>query len=162
TRDGASRQLEADPIVMEMPKYDEDGAVVRDSGDEIVTERAGFLGATGTVEKQPQPITAVPGLFGDMVVDTYELLVKLPPELGRLRGREGHGHPPALPPRLAQPRALRLQHRPPPPARRWSRRRGPVGGREEDLGEGPRPARPRAGRRGQGPAPRVRGRARLH
>ena len=81
TRDGASRQLEADPIVMEMPKYDEDGAVVRDSGDEIVTERAGFLGATGTVEKQPQPITAVPGLFGDMVVDTYELLVKIPQKL---------------------------------------------------------------------------------
>lgn len=80
-RDGASRQLEADPIVMDMPKYDEDGGIVRDAKGEIVTERAGFLGATGTSEMEKQPVTAVPGLFGDMVADTYQLLVRIPQKL---------------------------------------------------------------------------------
>lgn len=81
TRDGATRQLEADPIVMEMPRYDDDGAVERDAKGEILTERAGFLGASGTAEMQQQPVTAVPGLFGDMVADTYSLLVRIPQKL---------------------------------------------------------------------------------
>ncbi|WP_435198014.1 M50 family metallopeptidase [Janibacter sp. GS2] len=81
TRDGTSTRLQADPIVMNMPKYDEDGAIERDAKGEMLTERAGFLGASGTREMQKQPITAVPGLFGDMVGDTYGLLVKIPQKL---------------------------------------------------------------------------------
>lgn len=81
TRDGATRQLEADPIVLDMPRYDEDGRVERDAKGEVITERAGFLGASGTQEMQKQPITAVPGLFGGMVKDTYALLVKIPQKL---------------------------------------------------------------------------------
>lgn len=81
TRDGATRQLEADTIVMDMPKYDEDGAVERDAQGELRTERVGFLGASGTSEMQKQPVTAVPGLFGDMVGDTYSLLVRIPQKL---------------------------------------------------------------------------------
>ncbi len=80
-RDGSTRQLEADPIVMDMPRYDDNGAVERDAKGEIVTERAGFLGASGTSEMEKQPITAVPGLFGDRVGETYGLLVRIPQKL---------------------------------------------------------------------------------
>ncbi|MBA4083623.1 site-2 protease family protein [Janibacter terrae] len=80
-RDGTSRTLTADPIVLDLPVYTPDGRVERDAKGEIVTERAGFLGATGSQEMQKQPITAVPGLFGGMLGDTYGLLVKIPQKL---------------------------------------------------------------------------------
>ncbi len=80
-RDGSSRQLRADPIVMDMPKYDEEGAIEHDAKGAVVTERAGFLGASGTAEMEKQPITAVPGLFGDRLGETYGLLVRIPQKL---------------------------------------------------------------------------------
>lgn len=80
-RDGASTQLKADPIVLDMPVYADDGQVERDAKGEIRTERAGFLGASPTREMQKQPITAVPGLFGGYLGDTYGLLVKIPQKL---------------------------------------------------------------------------------
>ena len=80
-RDGATRHLTADPIVMQMPVYDDDGKVEREADGSIRSERAGFLGVSGTREVQPQPVTAVPGLFGDALGDTYELLVKIPQKL---------------------------------------------------------------------------------
>lgn len=80
-RDGASRTLTADPIVLDLPVYSEDGRVVRDAKGDVVTERAGFLGATGSQEMQKQPLTAVPALFGGMLGDTYGLLVKIPQKL---------------------------------------------------------------------------------
>lgn len=81
TREGATKQLEVDPIVLDMPRYDENGRIERDAKGEILSERAGFLGASGTREMQKQPITAVPALFGGMLADTYGLLVKIPEKL---------------------------------------------------------------------------------
>lgn len=80
-RDGATRTLTADPIVLDMPVYTDDGQVERDASGEFVTERAGFLGASGSREVEQQPITDVPGLFGDALADTYGLLVKIPQKL---------------------------------------------------------------------------------
>jgi membrane-associated protease RseP (regulator of RpoE activity) len=80
-RDGTSRTLTADPIVLDLPVYTPDGRVERDAKGDVVTERAGFLGATGSQEMQKQPLTAVPGLFGGMLGDTYGLLVKIPQKL---------------------------------------------------------------------------------
>ncbi len=80
-RDGRTQRLTADPIVLQMPVYDEDGNVQRGPDGSVRSERAGFLGVSGTREVQQQPITAVPGLFGDALGDTYELLVKIPQKL---------------------------------------------------------------------------------
>lgn len=81
TRDGDPMTLEADPIVLDLPVYDEHGQLQHDDNGEVVTERAGFLGASGSREMQEQPITAVPGLFWDQVEQTYGLLVKIPEKL---------------------------------------------------------------------------------
>ncbi|QBF46477.1 M50 family metallopeptidase [Janibacter limosus] len=80
-RAGSTTTLTADPIVLDMPVYGDDGEPEKDATGAIRTERAGFLGASGSVETQQQPITAVPGLFGDQVGATYELLVKIPQKL---------------------------------------------------------------------------------
>lgn len=80
-RDGTAKTLRAEPIVLDMPVYDDDGRIERDAKGDLVTERVGFLGAGPTSEMQKQPITAVPGLFGGMLGDTYGLLVKIPQKL---------------------------------------------------------------------------------
>lgn len=81
TRDGDPVVLQADPIVLDLPVYDEHGNLQHDDSGAVITERAGFLGAGGTREMQEQPITAVPGLFWDQVEQTYGLLVKIPQKL---------------------------------------------------------------------------------
>lgn len=80
-RDGATRTLEADPIVLDMPVYDDNGRAETDATGQVRTERAGFLGATGSQEMQQQPITAVPGLFAEQLGQTYSLLVRIPQKL---------------------------------------------------------------------------------
>ena len=81
TRDGEAVTLEADPIVLDLPVYDDNGNLQHDASGEVVTERAGFLGASGSREMQEQPVTAVPGLFWDQVEQTYGLLVRIPQKL---------------------------------------------------------------------------------
>ena len=80
-RDGSTRTLEADPIVLDMPVYDDNGRAETDATGQVRTERAGFLGATGSQEMQQQPITAVPGLFAEQLGQTYSLLVRIPQKL---------------------------------------------------------------------------------
>lgn len=81
TRDGESVTLQADPIVLDLPVYDEHGQMLKDASGEPVTERAGFLGASGSREMQQQELSAVPGLFWEQVGQTYGLLVKIPQKL---------------------------------------------------------------------------------
>ena len=81
TRDGEALTLHADPIVLDLPVYDDNGNLQHDASGEVVTERAGFLGASGSREMQEQPVTAVPGLFWDQVEQTYGLLVRIPQKL---------------------------------------------------------------------------------
>ncbi|NYF97154.1 M50 family metallopeptidase [Janibacter cremeus] len=81
TRDGDPVTLQADPIVLDLPVYDDNGNLQHDGSGAVITERAGFLGASGSREMQEQPITAVPGLFWDQVEQTYGLLVKIPQKL---------------------------------------------------------------------------------
>lgn len=80
-RAGTTKTLRAEPIVLDLPVQDDQGRIETDATGAPVTERAGFLGATGTREMQKQPITAVPGLFGEQLGQTYELLVRIPQKL---------------------------------------------------------------------------------
>ena len=81
TRDGQTRTLVADPIVLDLPVYGDKGQLQYDDSGALITEKAGFLGASGSREMQEQPLTAVPGLFWDNVQQTYALLVKIPEKL---------------------------------------------------------------------------------
>lgn len=80
-RAGKTKTLRAEPIVLDLPVQDDQGRIETDATGAPVTERAGFLGATGTREMQKQPITAVPGLFGEQLGQTYGLLVRIPQKL---------------------------------------------------------------------------------
>ncbi|MCT1618709.1 M50 family metallopeptidase [Janibacter hoylei] len=80
-RAGTTKTLRAEPIVLDLPVQDDQGRIETDATGAPVTERAGFLGATGTREMQKQPITAVPGLFGEQLGQTYGLLVRIPQKL---------------------------------------------------------------------------------
>lgn len=80
-RAGTTKTLRAEPIVLDLPVQDDQGRIETDATGAPVTERAGFLGATGTREMQKQPITAVPGLFGEQLGQTYGLLVRIPHKL---------------------------------------------------------------------------------
>ncbi len=81
TRDGKTHELTAHPMVLDMPAVDDNGQYVFDAKGDHVTERVGFLGASGTPEVIKQPVTAVPGLFGDMVQRTCALTLKIPQKM---------------------------------------------------------------------------------
>jgi membrane-associated protease RseP (regulator of RpoE activity) len=79
-RDGGQQVLRATPIVADVPVLDADGAPVTEGGEPVLT-RAGFLGVAPASEVVRQPVTAVPGLVADTVVDVAGILVRLPSHL---------------------------------------------------------------------------------
>lgn len=81
TRDGASTELVATPMSLEQPRIGEDGRYVTDAAGEYVLEEVGFIGASPTVERVKEPATAVPGLFGDMLGQTFAAVVRIPQKL---------------------------------------------------------------------------------
>jgi membrane-associated protease RseP (regulator of RpoE activity) len=80
-RDGRELPLEATLVVDARPVLDEDGAAVRDTEGELVTEEVGFLGVAGTPDLVPQSPTAVPAMAWDAFTRTGALVLTLPVRL---------------------------------------------------------------------------------
>jgi membrane-associated protease RseP (regulator of RpoE activity) len=80
-RDGQPVTVQARPLVLDLPVYDDQGRPVTDSAGKVVTERAGFLGTSGTPELVPQPATAVPGLIWEQVSRTASVVLRIPEKM---------------------------------------------------------------------------------
>ena len=91
-RGGKDITLHADPMVMDLPVYDDHGLPETDDQGNVVTQKAGFLGMSGTPAVQRQPLTAVPGLISDQVTTTAGLIVRIPEKMaGVARAAFGTG-----------------------------------------------------------------------
>ncbi|MCE1178755.1 MAG: site-2 protease family protein [Micrococcales bacterium] len=81
-RAGRDVTLNAHPLVLELPVYDKATyAPTKDSDGNIITERAGFLGASPTSATVRQPLTAVPGELWRMTEATAEVILRLPQKM---------------------------------------------------------------------------------
>ncbi len=58
-----------------------EGTVKANPDGSVATETVGFLGASATVGYVRQPITAVPGILGDMLTRTAQVLVRVPEKM---------------------------------------------------------------------------------
>jgi membrane-associated protease RseP (regulator of RpoE activity) len=77
-RSGQELTLHAKPLVLDLPVYDDHGVPQESSSGAVVTERAGFLGTTGTAALVRQPLTSVPGLIGDQLARTAGVVLTIP------------------------------------------------------------------------------------
>ncbi|TQJ50066.1 site-2 protease family protein [Phycicoccus sp. SLBN-51] len=80
-RGGKQQTVTAKPLVLDLPVYDSQGRPQTDDSGKVVTERAGFLGTSGTPEIVKQPVTAVPGLIGEQVARTAGVVLKIPEKM---------------------------------------------------------------------------------
>ena len=80
-RDCQRRTVVAKPLVLDLPVYDDQGQPTTNDAGKVVTERAGFLGTSGTPEIVPQPVTAVPGLIGEQIGRTAGVVLKIPEKM---------------------------------------------------------------------------------
>ncbi len=80
-RAGRSLTLTATPMAVRLPIYDKNGQERTDSNGTVLTEQAGFLGASGTSELVRQPITAVPGLIGEQIAQTAGVVLAIPQKM---------------------------------------------------------------------------------
>ena len=80
-RDGQRQTVEAKPLVLDLPVYDEQGRPTTDASGKVITERAGFLGTSGTPEIVQQPVTAVPGLIGEQIARTAGVVLRIPEKM---------------------------------------------------------------------------------
>lgn len=80
-RKGETLTLDATPMMMDRPRYDEAGRPLVGEDGKPLTERVGFLGAAPSQELVKQPITAVPGMFSDMVGTTVSFIGQIPSKL---------------------------------------------------------------------------------
>jgi membrane-associated protease RseP (regulator of RpoE activity) len=80
-RDGQTRTVVAKPLVLDLPVYDDQGQPITNDAGKVVTERAGFLGTSGTPEIVPQPVTAVPALIGEQIARTAGVVLKIPEKM---------------------------------------------------------------------------------
>ena len=80
-RDGSTRTVQATPMAIDLPVYDENGEPRTDAQGKPVIERAGFLGASGTPELVKQPLTAVPGLIGEQITRTAGVILNIPQKM---------------------------------------------------------------------------------
>jgi membrane-associated protease RseP (regulator of RpoE activity) len=80
-REGQRMTLQAEPLVLDLPIYDERGRPQTDESGEVVTERAGFLGTTGTPALVRQPLSAVPGLIGEQIARTAGVVLRIPEKM---------------------------------------------------------------------------------
>ena len=83
-RDGREQTLTADLVVRERPVLGTDGLVELDEADEPVYREVSFLGASGSLLYERQPISEVPGVVGDMFTRTAGIVVNLPVHLGNV------------------------------------------------------------------------------
>jgi membrane-associated protease RseP (regulator of RpoE activity) len=80
-RGGQTLTLSATPMAVDLPVYDKYGQEQRDKNGTVLTERAGFLGAAGTVAMVKQPLSAVPGLIGDQIAQTAGVVLAIPQKM---------------------------------------------------------------------------------
>ena len=80
-RDGQQQTLTADLVVRDRPVIGADGLVVLDEAEEPVYQEVSFLGASGSVLYERQPITEVPGVVGEMFTRTAGIVLTLPVHL---------------------------------------------------------------------------------
>jgi membrane-associated protease RseP (regulator of RpoE activity) len=80
-RDGARQTVQARPLVLDLPVYDDQGRPTTDDSGKVVTERAGFLGTSGTPEIVAQPASAVPGLIWEQVSRTAGVILRIPEKM---------------------------------------------------------------------------------
>lgn len=80
-RDGQEQTLSADLVVRERAVIGTDGTVQRDEAGEPVMRDVSFLGASGTVLYERQPVSEVPGVVWDMFKRTAGIVVTLPVHL---------------------------------------------------------------------------------
>lgn len=81
-RDGRTLTLTATPMAVSVPIYDENGQPRSDGNGAVLTEQAGFLGASGIRETVKQPITAVPGLIAAQIGQTIKAVLGAPQKMG--------------------------------------------------------------------------------
>jgi len=77
-RGGSTQTLTADLVLRERPLMDAEGLPVLDEEGELVYGEVGFLGASPTIVNEPQPITAVPAVVGEMFTGTAGIVLTLP------------------------------------------------------------------------------------
>ncbi|SOC55123.1 M50 family metallopeptidase [Ornithinimicrobium cerasi] len=77
-RDGERRSLTADLVMRERPLMNADGTLQLDGAGDPVWGQAGFLGASPTFVYEPQPVSAVPGVVGEMFTGTARIILTLP------------------------------------------------------------------------------------
>lgn len=77
-RDGEEKTLTIEPLVMEREKIDVEGNVVVDDAGNALTEEVGFAGIGSQTKAQRQPITQVPAVMGEALVQTGKVVLTLP------------------------------------------------------------------------------------
>ncbi|WP_130013765.1 M50 family metallopeptidase [Serinicoccus sediminis] len=77
-RDGTRQTLTADLVLRDRPLMTAEGEPVLDEDGEPVFGEVGFLGASPTVVNEPQPVTAVPAVVGEMFTGTAGIVLTLP------------------------------------------------------------------------------------
>jgi membrane-associated protease RseP (regulator of RpoE activity) len=80
-RDGRQQTVQAKPLVLDLPVYDDRGRPTTNDSGEVITERAGFLGTSGTPEIVQQPVSAVPGLIGEQIARTAGVVLRIPEKM---------------------------------------------------------------------------------
>ncbi len=80
-RDGEQLSLTADPVLRERPAINPDGTPVLDEAGEPVIREVGFLGASGSIENIPQPVSEAPAFVGDALVQTASIFLQIPQKM---------------------------------------------------------------------------------
>lgn len=80
-RDGEQVTLTVDPVTVDRPVLDEDGAPVVGDDGEVLTEPGPYLGLSPTAALERQPLSAVPPLLGQALTGTAAVVLTLPAQL---------------------------------------------------------------------------------
>ncbi len=80
-RGGQRLTLTATPMVDTRYVLDDDGNPVKGEDGTYLTAPVGFLGVTPQARPTPQPVSAVPGIVGDAVLQTAAVVVKVPEKM---------------------------------------------------------------------------------
>jgi membrane-associated protease RseP (regulator of RpoE activity) len=80
-RDGKRVQLNATPILNDVPRLDAAGNPVLGPNGKILTDRVGFMGLSPSTEIVRQPLGALPALIGGEVATTAGVVFKIPQKM---------------------------------------------------------------------------------